>query len=185
MLVSVLHLRYNNRMDTAIVPPREVTETVEFSWQAPDRPFKKRGIRFYFNIALIAIVICLILLFFYQYILLAVVFSIIFVGLASATVPPKEVEYQVTNKGIKIGDAQFAYDQLKPFWQSEMLDHKVIIIPTLMKLPKQLIIMLDKEKSDAIIKALTAHIKEVSPPPLSWADRRAAQLVKLVNFGVK
>jgi len=163
--------------------PAKTTEHVWLNWMAPERPYKKRGIRYYFNIALIAVITILVLLFFYQYILIGVVFSLVFVGLVMATVPARYITYQISDNGRCIGAYRYSWEQLKAFWQSKILGHQVFIILTTITLPKQVVLMPTSDQQEAIKKLIAEHIPLQAPPEPTWLDKRADDLVKLVNLG--
>lgn len=154
-------------------------------WQAPNRPFKKRNIRFYFNVAVIGIVIGLVLLFFYQYSLIAVLFAFAFVGIVLNTVPPHDIDYKFTNLGIRIEDTLYRWEDLTEFWPATIYKDPVFFITTSLKFPRQLTLMLDMAHYDAIKKILHEKLEEVEQPKETWLDRRANDLVKLVNLGQK
>lgn len=162
-----------------------IHEEVVVEWKGPDRPFRKRGVQFYFNVALIAVVIFLILVFFREYALVAVLFSLLFVGVAMATIPPQIIEYKITNEGIHIANRFYKWDVIRDFWQTTSLRKDVIILPTTLNFPRMLVILPDHEKKPAILQALRDNTSEIDPPKQGWFDRRAQDLVKLVNFGVK
>lgn len=166
-------------------PQEDVKETVLVSWEAADRPFKKRGMGYYFNIALIAVIIFLILFFFRQYILIAVLFSLVFVGITLATVPARPITYQITSKGIHIGQYLYEWAKLTEFWRDIVLKHDVIYIATTHKIQTRLTVVVDPTKTDQIVEALKKHLKAVQPPKPTWFDERAQDLTKLINIGQK
>lgn len=165
--------------------PEAIEEKTLTEWEAADRPYKKRGIGYFFNIVLIAVIVFLVLFFFRQYILIAVLFSLVFVGITLATVPARTISYKVSNKGIRISQYMYTWDKLTEFWYDKILGHEVIIIGTTNKLQPRLTIMYDTEKRSAIVDNLKKYIKEVAPPKPTWLDKRSQDLAKLANIGQK
>jgi flagellar biosynthesis protein FliP len=66
------------------------------SWHAPGRPFRKRSKEYYLSVLLIMLLIEIILFLFSQYVLMAVVLSLVFVAFALATVPPRDFYYKIS-----------------------------------------------------------------------------------------
>src|SRR3989344_1334309 len=86
------------------------------SWSAPGRPFKKRSKQFYLNALLIAILVEVILFLFSQYLFMFTVASLVFLGFAFASVPPKNFHYRISNQGITLEDHFYLWDELYDFY---------------------------------------------------------------------
>src|SRR5690554_6974200 len=88
-----------------IVPTKVVQEEPEkdlVSWTAPARPFKTRNRKFYVTLIATAGIVGLVIFFVEGWVPVILIISLIFLFYIMSTVPPEEVEYKITNKGIKI-----------------------------------------------------------------------------------
>ena len=86
------------------------------SWQAPGRPFRKRGRQYYLTSLLIGLLVEIILFLFSQYLLMLVVASLLFMAFALATVPPRDFHYRISTEGIMIEDHFFLWQELYDFY---------------------------------------------------------------------
>lgn len=172
-------------VQVVMVQEQEIPEQTLLVWTAAARPFKKRKTRFFFNIAFITVFIFLLLLFFYQFALMAVLFSLVFVGIVINTIEPHDVEYQITNKGIRLAQDLFPWGSIKEFWQDTILEKPVVIVQATTGFPKSIIIVLDPTRAEEIVATLRQYRQEIKHPPATWADRRAQDLVRLVNLGAR
>lgn len=164
---------------------QHIDEEIYITWEGLNRPFRKRGIQYYFNIAAISVVIGLILLFFMQYVLIAVMFALIFVGIVIATIPPTPITYTFSHKGITIGDEFFEWEKVKEFYQDVSLNYDIINVVTVMPFPRLLLLMPSDTNLAQVKNELRKHITEIDPPKHGWLDKRADDLVKLINRGEK
>lgn len=161
----------------------KISEEILISWEAADRPYKKRSIGYYFNVALIGVIIFLILFFLRNYILIAVLFSLVFVGITLATIPAQPVTYQITSSGIRIGQYLFSWEQLVKFWHDRMLGHDIIVIATTDKIKPRLTLVINSPQKGVITDAIKKYIEQIERPKPNWLDRRAQDLTKLANIG--
>ena len=132
------------------------------AWTAPGRPFRKRGKQYYLTSLLIAALIEVILFLFSQYLLMAVVASLIFVAFALATVPPSPFHYKVSSEGITVEDHFFLWQELYDFYFKRREGIEVLHLRTHSFIPGELTITLgdiDKE-----------HIKSVLLPYLPYRE---------------
>lgn len=157
--------------------------TSEISWQAPDRPYRKRGMRFYFNLGLIAVIVFLILVFFQQYVLVGVLFSLVFVGIVLNTVAPRMITYEIKDDGIDVANYYYPWAVLGDWYLSPMYGRNVLVIAHKKRLPRHLHLQLDTAKEQQIVEALQKHLKKTEAPQKTWFDRRADDLARLINIG--
>ena len=86
-----------------VLRPEEVSEKELLGWRAAVRPFRKRSRDFYSTVGVIVLLLSIILLLAREVLLIGVILSLAFISYALASVPPGEVEYKLSNKGIYIG----------------------------------------------------------------------------------
>ncbi len=150
---------------------RRVPEKDLVSWMAPARPFKRRNREFYVTVIAIAALVGLILFLVEGFMPVILIISLVFLYYVLSTVEPDEIEYKVTNKGIKIADRRTDWDFILRFWFTRRFDNSLLIIETL-NLPGRLEIVIDQEKKKEIRKNLLKYIPEEKTPP-STLDKAA------------
>lgn len=132
------------------------------SWSAPGRPFIKRGKQFYLTSLLIAILIEVILFLFSQYLFMFLVASLVFVGFAFATVPPKNFHYIISNQGIRIEDRFYLWQELYDFYFRRQNGRDILYIRTESFFPGALVIPLEDMHRE--------HIRQVIIPYLPYRE---------------
>lgn len=86
------------------------------TWEAPGRPFRKRGREYYLSSLLIALLLEVVLFLFAQYPLMLVVASLVFASFALATVPPQNFHYRISSEGLTVEDHFFLWEELYDFY---------------------------------------------------------------------
>jgi hypothetical protein len=112
------------------------------SWTAPGRPFRKRSKQFYLTVMLIALLIEVILFLFSQYLFMFVVLSVVFVGFALSSVPPKNFHYKISTEGVMIEDHFYLWQELYDFYFRKLEGEDTLHIRTQAFLPGELIFTL-------------------------------------------
>jgi hypothetical protein len=133
-------------------------ETAPLEWTAPGRPFKKRTKQFYLTALLIMLLLEIILFLFSQYLLMVVIVSLVFVGFALASVPPKDFHYRVSTEGIMIEDRFFLWKELYDFYFKKVDGVETIHVRTQAYLPGELILTLGDLDKDEVKKALFPYL---------------------------
>ena len=80
--------------------------------------------------------------------------AVVFLYYALATVPPKEISYKITNRGIYFGEAYYPWGILERFWFKKSLSANTVNFGTIVKFPR-VIIMVINEKDQEKIKEIT------------------------------
>ena len=150
------------------------------SWEAPSRPFRKRDRSYYTYSAVIVIVICLILLFARQFLLMGTVLSLTFVAYVLAFVPPHNIKYRISTQGITIGEDFYFWHFLDAFWFKEKDGSKVLHIQTRLRFPAQLMLVLGDHDEEKVKKLVARFLPYVEVPRKSWMEKWSEGLQK--NF---
>lgn len=150
------------------------------SWSAPGRPFKKRGKQFYLNALLIAFLTEVILFLFSQYVLMFLVVSLVFLGFAFASVPPRSFHYRISTEGIMIEDHFYIWHELYDFYFRRRQGEDILYVRTEDFFPGALVIPLGEMHKDQLKQALLPFLpyREVVKP--TFMDKSADWLSK--NF---
>ncbi|WKZ25386.1 MAG: hypothetical protein QY322_03275 [bacterium] len=141
-----------------------------FTWVAPARPFKRRDRHFYVTTISIAAMVCLILFLAEGAMPVILIISLIFLYYVMSTVPPDNIEYRITNKGIKVGDRRVDWQFLGRFWFGKRYDSELLILETSF-IPNRMELVITPESKEQIIKTLSEYLvqEEVSPSRLDKA----------------
>ena len=124
------------------------------SWNAPGRPFRKRGKEFFATGLLITLLVEIILFLFSQYLLMLLVASLLFVAFALASTPPHNVRYTISTEGITIEDHFFLWQELYDFYFKNREGADVLHVRTRAMIPGELTIPLDRVSRDDITQAM-------------------------------
>lgn len=150
------------------------------SWEAPSRPFRKRDRSYYTYSAIIVIVICLILLFARQFLLMGTVLSLTFVAYVLAFVPPHNIKYRISTQGITIGEDFYFWHFLDSFWFKDKEKSTVLHIQTRLRFPAQLMLVLGDQNEEKVKKLVARFLPFVEVPYKGWMEKWSEGLQK--NF---
>jgi hypothetical protein len=141
------------------------------SWTAPSRPFKKRNARFYTTITVIVILISLILFFAGQFLPIAAVVAVAFLGYVLASVPPEEVRYQLSSDGIRIENNLYLWDEMGYFWVEKKYGQEFIQVE-IPRFPFRITLMMGTLPIEEMQK-LFAELLPEQHPALTYMDKIA------------
>jgi hypothetical protein len=110
--------------------------------------------------------------------LIGVVLSLAFVAYALASVPPGEIAYTLTNKGIYLGTIFYPYGLLGRFWFEEKWKQDLLMIEHLGGFPNVLTAVLTKNK-EKVEATLKEYMLQQKPTP-SPIDKAAEWLSKKI-----
>ncbi|PJE67206.1 hypothetical protein COU95_03610 [Candidatus Shapirobacteria bacterium CG10_big_fil_rev_8_21_14_0_10_40_9] len=164
-----------------VLPVREVKTLL--SWKAPIRPFKTRNREFWTTVGSIAFLLAVILLFIKEWLLIAVIAAIIFVYYVLSSVPPEEIEHQITNRGVRFAGNEYLWEEISQFWISEKWGQKILNLETKFRFPGRLELLFKIEDEGKIREILKKYLPEETPPP-SFLDRASSWLSKKVPLEI-
>jgi hypothetical protein len=155
---------------------KQEPEKLLFSWKAPSRPFKRRDRQFWTTTIIIASIFGLILFLVEGVMPVILVISLVFLFYVLSTVEPEEIEYQITNRGIKMADRTTVWNVLTRFWFSNRLKSHLLVFETTV-LTGRLELVVDSKDKDRVRKIISEFLPEEKAPPSSL-DRAANWLAK-------
>lgn len=145
-------------------------EKDSLTWIAPSRPFKRRDKQFYITTISIAGMVSLILFLAEGAMPVILIISLIFLYYVMSTVAPEDLEYKITNKGVKVGGRRTDWQALGRFWFSKRYDSDLLVFETRM-IPNRMEFVIKaeiKEEIEKILKEYLVH-EEISPSNLDKA----------------
>jgi len=142
--------------------PKPTLEEVVVSWSAPSRPFKTRNRQFYTTVAIIVFLVSLILFFAGQFLPIAVVISVAFLGYVLSSVPPHEAAYKITTFGIRVEDQLYYWEELGRFWFDEKFQQPFLLVEVA-RFPGRLTIMLGQLTAGEVEEILQEVLLKEKP----------------------
>ncbi|MFZ2152721.1 MAG: hypothetical protein WAV41_01535 [Microgenomates group bacterium] len=142
-------------------------EKVLFEWIAPERAFQRREKDFWITAVAILVLVAVIFIFIKEFFLVIALGSLLFLFYVLSTVPPENIKYKITNRGVYFGEAHYYWDTLEKFWFQKNLSTEMIHFGTILKFPRTVSLVIkaaDKEKLQEIVVKL---IPLVENPPNS------------------
>ncbi|MDP3917890.1 MAG: hypothetical protein Q8Q30_01810, partial [Candidatus Woesebacteria bacterium] len=133
-------------------------------------PFKRRDKQFYITTISIAGMVSLILFLAEGAMPVILIISLIFLYYVMSTVAPEDLEYKITNKGVKVGGKRTEWQSLGRFWFSKRYDSDLLVFETRM-IPNRMEFVIKaeiKEEIEKILKEYLVH-EEISPSNLDKA----------------
>jgi len=86
--------------------------------------------------------------------LIIALISALFLYYVLSTVPPQNIKYKITSRGIYFGESRYEWELLTRFWFKSSLDSEMIHFETALRFPRQVSLVInaeDKEKIKAIV----------------------------------
>ncbi len=166
-----------NQEPQAVVVRRE-PERELVTWTAPARPFKRRDKQFYVTIFAMAGIFGLILFFAEGVMPVILVISLVFLYYVLSTVPPEDIEYQITSKGVKISGKLTNWQYLNRFWFSKRFDESLLVFESV-TIPGRIEFVIKDDLKEKLRKEISAYIpyEEV---PASSLDRLTEWFSKIL-----
>lgn len=153
----------HNADNTSFVSKKKQSEKKLYSWTAPSRPFKRRGREFWVTILAISAVASLVLFIIEGAVSVILVIAILFLFYILSTVRPDEIEYSLTNYGIKIAGKTSRWETINRYWFTERLGTDLLIFETQF-LPGRLELVIRSSDKERLDEALDDYVlKEEAP----------------------
>jgi hypothetical protein len=156
-----------------------VEQKTLYSWQAPERPFKKRDKEFFTTVAAIAVLLAVIFLFIKEWMAIGVIASLVFVGYVLATVEPKKIGHEITTRGIVTGGRLYKWEELTSFWFSKKWKDEMLNVSTNLKFPMRLVMLIGDGSEKELKKHLQKEI-QFEEPEETLMDKSAKWLQEKV-----
>lgn len=154
------HKEQINPQEVSFVPP---PLKILLEWESPARPFKKRDRDYFTTIAAIVFLVSVILLFIQEWLLIAVIISLMFITYVLATVKPEDVKHKITTRGIKTGKRNYKWEDFDHFWISERWDHKILNLRLTAPMAPIIQILLGKKKEEEIKDIIEKYLMYEKP----------------------
>lgn len=160
----------------ANIPVKPVPEKDLLTWIAPARPFKRRGREFYITVISIAAIAGLVIFLAEGMMPVILIISLIFLFYILNTVQPEDLEYKLTDQGVKIAGARTDWQFTKRFWFTTRLGTEILVVETSV-IPGRLELVIKPELKEEIRKTMLNYIVEEEAVP-STLDKLSSWFAK-------
>lgn len=164
-----------NNEPQAVVVRRE-TERDLVTWTAPARPFKRYGRKFYVTVFSIVGIISIILFIAEGAMPVVLLISLIFLFYVLSTVPPENIEYKITNKGVKIAGKETSWQNIVRFCFMTKSGSEVLVFD-IISLPGRMELVITPEIKESLRREISAYVP--------YEEMQPSTLDKVVNWIVK
>jgi len=150
--------------------------SLTISWSAPEFRYYEKNIGWY--VSLVAIALLLVVFFIFEKDIFAAVSLAIlsvFVGLFSMQ-KPRVIDIELTSKGVKFGNIEFPYKQIKYFWIVNTEHHKTLNLEASTVINHTVIIELLDQDEEQIRQYLLRHLSEHHSTRETFAQRVSHKL---------
>lgn len=126
-------------------------------WTAPARPFMRRDKQFYTTVFAIAGIISLVLFLAEGIMPVILIVALVFLYYVLSTVPPENIEYKITSKGVKIAGKLTGWQTLSRFCFGTRSGSEVLVFETF-SVPGRVEIMINSKIKDDLKKEISAYV---------------------------
>jgi hypothetical protein len=145
-----------NSEPQAVVVRREPERDL-LTWTAPARPFKRRDRQFYTTVFAIAGIISLILFLAEGIMPVILIVALVFLYYVLSTVPPENIEYKITSKGVKIAGKLTEWQVMSRFCFGDRSGAEILIFETFL-IPGRIEVMINPEIKYGLKREISAYI---------------------------
>ena len=153
-----------------------IPEKTLLSWTAPARPFKRRDRDFWITVIAIVAISGLILFLVEGFMPVILIISIVFLFYILNTVEPENIEYKITNKGVRVSDKMNGWNTLGRFWFTKRFNNDLLVLETV-SLTGRLELVINLKDKEKIKENLAKYIVEEEASP-SGLDKAANWFAK-------
>jgi hypothetical protein len=159
---------------------REEVEKVLFSWNAPSRPYVQKTKEFWVRIIAIASIFGFIIFIVEGAMPVILMVSLIFLFYVLSTVRPENIEYNITNLGVKIGSITNLFTDIRKFWFSKRGKDDILVLD-MSSFTGRLEFVINKKDKNKIRNILKEHLPEEEPSKTSidkaseWVNSKLSQ----------
>jgi len=154
-------------------------EKVRFEWEAAERSYKNRDRDFWITVISILVLTSVILFFVKEFFLIVALVSALFLYYVLSTVPPENIKYKITNRGVYFGETRYEWDLLSRFWFAKSLDSEMIHFETILRFPRQISLVIKAEDKDKIKEIVVKKLPLIDESP-NFVDKLTKKMVKMV-----
>ena len=104
---------------------------------------------------------------------MAALISLLFFIYVLGTYKPQTVTHKITARGIEVGGKLYEWFMLDNFWFANKEGRYILVIETKLRLPKALVLLLDKSEKDPIFVLLQEKVLYKDIRKQDYFDRKS------------
>lgn len=140
-------------------------EKVLFEWVAPERAFQRREKDFWITSVAILVLVGVIFVFIKEFFLIVALGSLLFMFYVLSTVPPEDVKYMITNRGVYFGETYYYWNVIEKFWFKKILSTEMIHFGTNLKFPRAVSLVINPSDMDKLKEISLKYVPLINNPP--------------------
>jgi hypothetical protein len=153
-----------------------------YKWKAPDRVFVPKSRNFFVLISIVFIVGIVVSAIMESLMFILVLVSLLALLFIQHTIAPREVEHEITNKGIKAFRRLYLWKDVDRFWVMRRSGHNLLHVE-FKKFGERLILLIRDEDELDIVRELIKHIKYTENDESNFITKfTEGEFVPLVSY---
>lgn len=134
-----------------------------FKWVAASRPYRPQSKQFFSTAIVIAVLISAILVLAGEWMLIMVMAALIFVYYVWSMMPPEQIQYTLTTKGIKVNDQLYRWEDCARWWLTDKWGSQLLVVDTPFIFPKRLHLVVDEKDVKSIEEVMYKFLEMERP----------------------
>lgn len=156
--------------ETAQDEPRVSQEKELVKWVASSRPFRPLSRQLFSTGVAVCVLVAIIMAFAGEWVLIAVMVAGIFAYYMWSTVVPEEVEYRLTNRGLRAHGQLYSWAEMARWWSDEKWGYKLLVVDTPLTWPKRLHLVVKTEDESKVREVFEKYVV-MEKPELTVVDK--------------
>ncbi|MCL4440713.1 MAG: hypothetical protein M1609_09035 [Firmicutes bacterium] len=142
---------------------RVVQEETILTWKAPSRPYQKKQTQALTVPMIIAALVGLVLLVAGEWMIIAVVAALVFAYYAWTMVPPEQVDYAITTRGVRARDRVYEWKDLRRWWLEEKWGQELLVLEAPVEIMGRVVMPLGEVSEEKIEKVMEKLLLKERP----------------------
>lgn len=159
-------------------------EKILLKWLAVSRPYKPQSRQFFSTAIVIAILISIVLVLAGEWMLIAVLAAMIFAYYVWSMIPPDEIEYSLTSKGVRIASILYPWNTLSRFWLEDKWEYKMLVVDNPTGVSKRLYLVLGNQNPAEVEEIMAKFVLAEKPEPTT-VDKMSGWLLEKFPLEVR
>lgn len=134
-----------------------------YKWRAPERIYSPKGRQWYVTVAFITVIVVAYSALTGNYLLIVALIMLLMLLYALNTFPPKMLDLEITNKGIKMEDKIYTWNRIENFWVTERSGQYVLNVNLFEGQVKRMILLIGEGDPNTIVTELVKRIDYINP----------------------
>lgn len=138
--------------------PRVEQEKNLLIWKAPARPFKRMDKQTLTVPVVIAILVGIVMLIAGEWMIIALIAAIVFAYYAWSTVAPDEMEYLITNRGLRVHGKFYPWEVLARWWIENKTGENLLMVETPVGIAGRVVLPLGKTDPKSVERVMREYL---------------------------